>query len=169
MKNILIAYGSKYGATEEIARHIGQLMNKAGLHTDVLKADKKLDPSPYSAVIIGSAVYIGLWRENVTSFVKRQVSVLGNKPVWVFVSGPLGEGDPNELVEGWFFPKRVKPFIDQIQPRSIVAFGGKVDTEQLSGLERWMMKKINSPTGDYRNWEGINQWTQTIIEELMKE
>jgi len=31
------------------------------------------------------------------------------------------------------------------------------------------MKKINSPTGDYRNWEGINQWTQTIIEELMKE
>lgn len=165
-KKILVVYGSKYGATEEIANHIGLLLNKAGLKTDVLKADKTIDSSPYAGVIIGSAVYIGLWRENVTRFVKRQLTALETKPVYVFVSGPLGEGDPNQLVEGWFFPKMIKPYIDRIQPKSVVAFGGKIDSEKLTGLERWMMKKTNSPTGDFRNWEEIDRWVLSIIDEL---
>lgn len=165
-KKILVVYGSKYGATEEIALHIGTYLRKSGVEATVLKAEKGIDLTLYDGVVIGSAIYIGLWRENVTRFVKRNLEELGRRPIWIFVSGPLGEGDPNQLVEGWYFPKAIKPLIEQIKPKTVTAFGGKVDPDALSGLERWMMKKTNSATGDYRNWEDIDRWTQLIVEEL---
>ncbi|MBN2409836.1 MAG: flavodoxin, partial [Candidatus Aminicenantes bacterium] len=56
---VLVAYGTKHGATAEIAERIGRLLRQAGLSVDVHPAARVADITPYKAIILGSAVYIG--------------------------------------------------------------------------------------------------------------
>ena len=58
-RQVLMTYATKHGATAEIAEKVGQVLSEAGLHTDVLPVDRVGDLTPYSAVILGSAVYVG--------------------------------------------------------------------------------------------------------------
>jgi len=36
--------------------------------------------------------------------------------------------------------------------------------EKLSGFEKWVMKKVGAPIGDFRDWEMISAWAKTIIQ-----
>ena len=65
---ILVAYATKYGATEGIAAKIGEILGEEGLDVDLLSADKVDDLKPYEAVVVGSGVYIGRWRKEAAKF-----------------------------------------------------------------------------------------------------
>jgi menaquinone-dependent protoporphyrinogen oxidase len=168
-KKVLVAYGSKYGATAEIAERIGQVLRQAELRADILPADRIGDLSAYQAVVLGSAVYIGRWRKEAVKFMKANEEVLAGKAVWLFSSGPTGEGDPAELLQGWRFPGSLQPSIDRIQPRDIAVFHGAVNLDQLNRLEKWMLKNVKSPVGDFRDWEAITAWAEAIAGEMLEE
>ena len=164
--NVLVAYASKYGATKEIAEKIGQVLKDAGFIIDVLPADKVTDLDPYKAVILGSAVYIGGWRKQAARFLKANEKALAEKMVWLFSSGPTGQGDPVELVKGWRFPKALQHIADRVKPRDIVLFQGAAFPEKLSAISRWMMRKVKAPLGDFRDWNAITVWAATIADKL---
>jgi len=103
-KNILVTYASKYGATQQIAEKIGEVLRQAGLQADVHPVDGVRDLAPYKAVILGSALYIGKWQKEAAAFLKAHEKMLSERPVWLFSSGPTGVGDPVELVEGRRLP-----------------------------------------------------------------
>jgi len=145
---ILVAYATKYGATAEIAEKIGQVLRQAGLPTDVLPVDRVSDLTPYEAVVLGSAVYIGKWRKEAVKFLQTNEKMLAERQVWLFSSGPVGEGDAVELTEGWRFPKAQQPLADRIRPRDIVVFHGVINMNKLNPIEKWMFKKFESPVGD---------------------
>jgi menaquinone-dependent protoporphyrinogen oxidase len=165
-KQVLVAYATKYGATAEIAEKIGQVLSQAGLRTDVLPADRVSDLSPYKAVVLGSAVYVGRWRKEAATFLKANEKVLAERPVWLFSSGPTGEGDPVELTKGWRFPGALQPIADRIQPRDIALFHGAADVKRLNLIERWMIKNVKAPFGDFRDWETITSWATVIADDL---
>jgi menaquinone-dependent protoporphyrinogen oxidase len=167
-KRVLVAYGTKYGATAEIAEKIGEVLRQAGLQADVLPADRVGDLGAYTAVVLGSAVYIGQWRKEAVKFLKDNEAALAEKLVWLFSSGPSGEGDPVELVQGWQFPGKLQPIADRIGPRDVAVFHGAVDVNKLNFLERWMLKNVQSPVGDYRDWEAITAWAMAIADELQE-
>jgi menaquinone-dependent protoporphyrinogen oxidase len=166
MDKVLVAYASKYGATAEIAEKIGQVLCQAGLPTDVLPAERVGDLTPYGAVVLGSAVYIGLWRKQAATFLKANEQALAERPVWLFSSGPTGEGDPVELTQGWRFPKSLQPIADRIGPRDIAVFHGNVDAEKVNFIERGMIRQVKAPFGDFRDWEAIAAWATTIADAL---
>jgi menaquinone-dependent protoporphyrinogen oxidase len=161
---ILIAYGTKYGGTAEIAEKIGQVLREAGLTVDVLPADRAGDLAAYEAVVLGSAVYVGAWRKEAANFLKANADALADKMVWLFSSGPTGEGDPEALLEDWQLPKPLLPIAEQIQPRDIAVFHGVVDGDKLSWIERQMLKMVKAPAGDFRDWDGITAWASEIAE-----
>lgn len=163
---VLVAYASKYGGTAEIARKIGQGLNQAGLRTETVPVEKVKDLTPYEAVVLGSGVYIGKWRKEATKFLKANEKALGNRPVWLFSSGPTGEGDAVELLDGWRLPKALQPIVDRIQPHDIAVFHGVVDVKKLSAIHRWMINKVDSPVGDYRDWDAITDWATMIADSL---
>jgi len=163
---VLVAYATKYGGTAEIAEKIGQVLRGAGLQTDVLPADQVSDLGPYRAVVLGSAVYIGRWRKEAARFLKANEEALAERSVWLFSSGPTGEGDAVELMGGWQFPGALKPIADRIGPRDTVIFHGVVDVDKLSFLEKWMLKNVKSPVGDYRDWQAIASWATGIAAEV---
>lgn len=165
-RKVLVAYGTKYGATAEIAEKIGQVLRQAGLRADVLSADRVADLNAYDSVVLGSAVYIGQWRKEAVRFLKDNEAALTTKPVWLFSSGPTGEGDPVELTQGWKLPGKLEPIADRIRPRDIAVFHGASDPEKLNFIEKWMLKNVKAPVGDFRDWEAIASWAGGIVEEL---
>ena len=140
------------------------MLRETGMAVDVEPADRVGDLSSYRAVVLGSGVYVGRWRKEAAKFLKANEAALAGKPVWLFSSGPTGEGDPVELVQGWQFPSGLQPVADRIQPRDITLFHGSVDVDKLSRLHRWMIGKVDSPVGDYRDWDAITAWAAGIAE-----
>ena len=166
---VLVAYATKYGATAEIAEKIGQTLRGAGLQADVLPARKAGDLDLYDAVVLGSAVYAGQWRKDAVTFLETNEAALAKRPVWLFSSGPTGEGDPVELMNGWRFPEAQQPIADRIGPRDIAFFGGELDMEKLNFGERLLIKGIKAPVGDFRDWDGIHAWTNEVAMVLLRE
>lgn len=163
---ILVTYGTKHGATAEIAEKIGQVIREAGLDVDVASAKDVKNPSRYSAFVIGSAVYIGQWRKEARSFVQKTESLLASCPVWLFSSGPADKGDPVQLLKGWRYPKSLEPVIERIEPRDIAVFHGLISPQKMGGLERWMINRVKSPEGDFRDWDSIAAWARGIADSL---
>jgi len=163
---VLVAYASKHGATAEIAEKIGQALREAGLETEVLPADRVSDLSPYKAVILGSAMYVGRWQKEASKFLEKNEQALAERPVWIFSSGPTGEGDPVELSSGWIFPKGLQAIADRIKPRDIAIFHGSLNMDKLGFLEKQMIKGVKAPVGDFRDWEAITAWATGIADAL---
>jgi menaquinone-dependent protoporphyrinogen oxidase len=163
---VLVAYGSKYGATAEIAEKIGKVLREAGLGADVQPADQVHNLTSYKGIVLGSAVYIGQWQKNAASFLKSNEKELAKRPVWLFSSGPTEEGDPATLMEGWRVPKGLQPIADRIHPRDIAIFHGVNNPEKMKGLDKWMMKNVKAPIGDFRAWDAIISWAANIANEL---
>jgi menaquinone-dependent protoporphyrinogen oxidase len=166
---VLVAYATKYGATAEIAEKIGHVVRQAGLRTDVLSTDRVSDLTPYNAVVLGSAVYAGQWRKETTTFLEANQKKLAERPVWLFSSGPTGEGDPVQLMKGWRFPEAQQSIADRIRPRDIAFFHGVLDMKKLNLAEKLIVKGLRAPVGDFRDWDAITSWAETITDALKKE
>jgi menaquinone-dependent protoporphyrinogen oxidase len=165
-KQVLVAYASKYGGTAEIAQKIGQVLSGEGLQAVVLPAAGIRDLSAYEAVILGSAVYIGRWRKEAVKFLESNEKSLAERAVWLFSSGPTGEGAALELTEGWRFPSALQPIADRIQPRDTTLFKGVVKPERLNPIERWLFKNVRASLGDFRDWEAVTAWAKGIAGEI---
>lgn len=165
---VLVAYGSKYSATAGIAEKIGEILCEEGLQVDVLQAKQVGDLAQYDAFVIGSAVYMGQWRKEVSSLLKKNEEPLSAKPVWLFSSGPVEEGDPVKLAEGWSIPKSLQPIIDRIQPHDTTVFHGAIDINKLNFFEKLIGRMLKITVADYRDWDSIAAWAKTIAGELKK-
>lgn len=163
---VLVAYASKHGSTGEIAQQIGAVLRDAGLSVVVAPVGEATDLTPYSAVVLGSAVYMGRWRSEASGFVTRHADQLAARETWIFSSGPTDDGDPVELTDGWTFPKSLQATIERIEPRDVKLFHGKLDRDELGVFERWIVRAVKAPMGDYRDPATIAAWARDIAAAL---
>ncbi len=163
---VLVAYATKYCATAEIAEKIRQVIFQAGMQTDVLPADRVSHLAPYKAIVLGSAVYVGQWRKEAVAFLEANEKAMAKMPVWFFSSGPTGEGDPVQLMQGWRFPEAQQPIANRIQPRDTAFFHGVLDMKKVNLAERLVIKSLKAPVGDFRDWDAITSWAATIASAL---
>lgn len=163
---ILVAYASKYSATKEIAEKIGQVLNASGLVTDVESVEQVRDIKPYTAFVVGSAVYAGQWLSEAVAFLRAHESLLAQRPTWFFSTGPTGEGDPVELMKCWRFPEGQKALAERIQPRDMMFFHGNIAINKLNFAEKLIVKGVKAPIGDFRDWSAVTAWAISIAEGL---
>lgn len=160
---VLVAYATKHGHTAEIAERIAQVLKEADLQVEVMNVTAVKDIKRYSAVVAGTATYIATWRREFLRFLSNNEKYLATIPVWIFSSGPMGAGDPVELSQGWRYPESEKAYIDAIKPRDITVFQGAIDLAKMGFFEKWVIKKVKAPIGDYRDWELITKWAKSIV------
>ena len=158
---VLISAASRHGSTDQIAQAIADILVSAGFETDVRPPDEVTTTAPYDGVVIGSAVYIGHWLEPAKKLIERESATLAYKPVWLFSSGPTGEQttpieETAELV-------RLRGTAHAIDHR---VFAGRLDRGQLGIAERAMVAMVHAPVGDFRVWEDIRAWSQSIAQTL---
>ena len=80
-QNIFHASVAPLQNSAEIAEKIGEVLRQAGLQTDVLPAARVKDLTPYQAVVLGSAVYIGKWRKEAAKFLQANEKMLAERQV----------------------------------------------------------------------------------------
>lgn len=159
---VLVAYGTKHGATAEIAEAVAGELARRGLRVDCLRAEDAGDVGGYDAVVLGSAVYMKRWRRAARSLMSRQSSMLAERPLWVFSSGPCGE-NPNP---SWAEPRRIVERAERLGAREHVVFGGRLPLEPRNFIERSMVKNTPPEHRDLRNWDEIRGWAGKIADEL---
>ena len=93
---VLVAYASRYGATQGIAERIAATLRQQGIEATVEGAERAGDPAGYDAAVIGSAAYYFHWMKPAAKFVRSNAESLASRPVWLFSSGPLGTKDKDD-------------------------------------------------------------------------
>jgi menaquinone-dependent protoporphyrinogen oxidase len=161
---VLVAYGTKHGATAEIAEAIASTLRAAGLDVDVQRARSVRSLDRYRAVVLGSAVYAGRWRSDAMRLLRRRG--MQGREVWLFSSGPVGEdtGDPEQL-ERWTRPPRVQRIGAELGMHEHVVFGGMV-ADDAGFIRKRMARKIPPELRDRRDWREIEAWSQRIAATL---
>jgi len=165
-RKVLVAYASKYGSTAEIARRIARVLKGDGHKVQLLDTGNVDQIDKFDAVVLGSAVYAGQWRKSAVELILSHESSLSGIPIWLFSSGPTGEGDPQEIMNGWNFPDSLQAAASRIQPRDKAFFHGVLDSDQLSLPEKLIVKGLGAPLGDFRDWEHIEAWAEAIAKFL---
>jgi menaquinone-dependent protoporphyrinogen oxidase len=160
----VLAYGTKHGATREIADAIAKTLRAAGLEVDLQRARRVRSVKPYRAVVLGSAVYAGRWRRDASRLLRR--SGLRERDVWLFSSGPVGESksDPEQF-ERMTKPPRVQRIAADIGAREHVVFGGMV-AEDAGFIRKKMARRIPPELRDLRDWDAIETWANAIAATL---
>jgi menaquinone-dependent protoporphyrinogen oxidase len=156
---ILIGYASKHGATAGIAERIGEALRLADQDAGVLPISEVRDLEDYHTAILGSAVYMGRWMKEATSFVRRHQVELAAMSLWLFSSGPVG---PKPLPEA----ADIAEFRKVLNVAGHATFDGALDAQKLSLSERMMVKTVRAPYGDYRKWDEVDTWAGSIATSL---
>jgi menaquinone-dependent protoporphyrinogen oxidase len=154
MTRTLVAYATKHGSTEEVARSIGDLLRDAGHHVDIRDAAAVTDVDEYDGVILGGSLYMGRWHADARAFLRRHRAALEERRLAVFALGPLTLDD--EQVAG--SRKQLDKALTHlgVDPQLVTVFGGVVDPEQLHFPFNRM------PKTDARDWSEITAWANEV-------
>lgn len=163
MERILVAYGSQYGATAEIADAIGTTLQEHGFEVEVRRASDVASVADYRAVVLGSAVYMKRWRRDAMRLLRRNADELSKRDVWLFNSGPVGDQRLDETDESseWTRPEKTRLLGEQIGVHDNVVFGGMVDDDR-GFIRRKMAKNTSAEGRDLRDWQQISEWSTRI-------
>jgi menaquinone-dependent protoporphyrinogen oxidase len=158
---VLVTVASRHGATTAIGDAICRTLVGRGLDVTALPPEQVGDVTAYDAVVLGSAVYMGRWLDPAKRFVERYGDALGERPVWLFSSGPIGDppkpaGDPPE----------VAAVVERLGARGHEVFNGRLDRSRLGFSERLIVKGVKAPDGDFRDWEVVRTWADGIATAL---
>ena len=167
MERVLVAYGTKHGATTEIAEAIGRTLREKGVEADVLRAGAVRSLDGYGAAVVGSAVYMAHWRGEALRFLRHHRDWLAGHDVWLFSTGPVGEADEAGEAEDehWTKPKKVEELAAEVGARDHVVFGGMVDVDE-GFMRKKMAAGMPEEVRDRRDWDEIAAWASGVAAAL---
>lgn len=158
---VLVTYGTRAGSTMEIARMIALELENRSFTVDICPISRVTDLNDYSHVVIGSAIRMSTPLPEVTEFVEQNRKTLLSTPTAFFAVHLMNY--ENDAASN----KARLAYLDQIRDlvalQSEVFFTGVFDPKKVSVVEGIMGKMIQSPIGDFRDWEAISNWGQSIF------
>jgi menaquinone-dependent protoporphyrinogen oxidase len=179
-KKVLIAYGSRFGCTEEVSQETAKILQKEGVEPHLLnlrKTNPKEWPSlkEFDGVLIGSGIKIMKWTKEPQTFLKMHKEELNKKEkiLGLFVCCASAATDRA-------YAK--KEYLEKIMETTGVtahiydAFGGVLDfseSSEMGFLDKKMLKmaskKMQEETGitiednaknDFRDWDQIQTFAR---------
>lgn len=165
MSTVLVTYASKTGCTQGIAEKIGETLQAAGATVDVLPVGAKANPDSYDAVIVGSGARIGKWLGSARKWVVKNAGALQGKPVAFFTACLTLAQEPEKTDEVRAY---TDPVIEEsgVHPVDIGLFAGWFVPEKFGAVGRAVLSKMDSPQGDFRDWDAIEAWAKGVAGKL---
>jgi menaquinone-dependent protoporphyrinogen oxidase len=172
---VLIAYVTRSGSTEDIAETMGLTMQETGISVDVKPMVDVESIPENAAVILGAALYVGHFPKEFHRFVAEFKSELANAHPWIFVVGPT-EQDPKHFASAEEQARKELAKYPWLRAADVRVFGGKFDPNHLNlpfpmnlvmKLPGNPMRKL--PVSDIRDWAWIRRWAGAIADHLKRE
>lgn len=165
--NVLVAYASTHGSTQEVAEAVAATLREHGLAVDLQPARNVCTLEGYSAVVLGAPLYMFHLHKDALRFLSQhQKALTGGLPVAIFAGGPFASGDEKEWQE-------VRKQLDQelakfpwLRPVAVEVIGGKFDPARLHFPWNLIPALRQMPPSDLRDWEAIHRWASILAAQL---
>ena len=162
---ILVAYASRTGTTAGVAEVIGQVLAADGTAVDVRPVAEVSNLSPYSAIVVGSAIQGAEWLPEAMQFIRDHQRELAARPFAAFLvcmTLAMPNRDYHEEVAKWLQPVR-----DLVEPVSMGLFAGALDISKAPTFRARLNFRISVrlgvwSEGDHRNWDEIRAWGEEL-------
>lgn len=162
---ILVAYATRYGSTEEIAKEIAATLKKAGYDAEYKNISDISSVKEYGAVIAGSAIHMGKWLPEARDFIQINKDYLNKVPLFLFSCGiTLSNPDEHITRKALFATDEIKQYVT---PKKIGLFAGKLEKDLISDSDRELIILAKPQCGDFRNFRKIINWTKEIESEYL--
>jgi menaquinone-dependent protoporphyrinogen oxidase len=163
--NVLVAYSTRYGSTQEIAQAIANTLRECGFLVDLEPIKKVKTLEEYTAVVIGAPLYIMHLNKEVHNFLSQHQEVLMKRKAAVFALGALSNKEEE--------CKEVRVQLDKelakhpwFMPVAVETFGGKFDAAKLHFLDKII---VNMPANPLHKVKTIDVRDWTVIQALAKD
>jgi menaquinone-dependent protoporphyrinogen oxidase len=166
--DVLVAYATTCGSTQEVAESIADTLKGKGLAVDTLPIKKIKSLEGYRLVVLGAPLYMFRWHADAHHFLKKFREVLNDRlPLAIFASGPTEKGDAEEY-------KVVREQLDKelakypwLKPFSIEIMGGRLDPALLKFPYNLIPALKQMPPRDFRDWKAINAWANGLRNQII--
>jgi menaquinone-dependent protoporphyrinogen oxidase len=162
-RTLVVAAASRHGGTCEIADRLAStLQADLPLGWRVVRPElsdlRVFDDA--DAAVLGSAIYYGHWMRaaaHALAYVK-DVPLLG---LWLFSTGPVSDLDSEnaQIISA-------DSMVATGQAVEHKVFGGRLDTSELTWVERAVVKAVHAVPGDHRDWDQVDDWAHHIAQQL---
>lgn len=151
---ILVAYATRYGSTEQTARVVASVLAAEGLSVDVRTVEQVQSLEPYSAVVVTAAIYIGRLHKKARRFLKARRAELERVPVALIVAGPVTRNEKDWTTARTQLDRELAR-MPWLRPVAQKIVGGKWDPAKLGFIFRWTLRNVKG--GDARDWPAIRK------------
>ncbi len=166
---LLVAYGTRYGSTREVAETVAATLTEQGIDTEVKQAREVRSLDGYDAVVLGTPLYMGALHKDVRALLERNKAAFEQTPFALFALGPIKaddglDGSRAQLIEA--LAKLPVP-----TPASTAVFVGAYDPARLGFKDKMIAALPASPlraeaAHDDRDWDAIRDWTRDVSGQL---
>ena len=87
--SVLVAYATRYGATQEVAETVATALRESGLEVDLQPLRQVHTIDQYQAIVIGAPLYMFHWHKDALNFLTKYRTTLIARPVAIFALGPF--------------------------------------------------------------------------------
>lgn len=161
-KNILVAYTTMSGSTQEIAEFVANELTHLGQHVELCPCSEIKDLKAFSGVVLGAPIYMFHLHKDAQRFLQRHQKSLADLPIAVFAGGPYGPYVAQDALE-------VRKNLDNelakfgwLKPVSVQLVGGRFDPARLRFPYNLIPALKQAPASDARNWEEIRAWVSNL-------
>jgi menaquinone-dependent protoporphyrinogen IX oxidase len=184
MSNVLIVYGTRYGAAASTSEEIAETLRQRGFEVRVVNSreEKVKDIARYDLVVVGSGIQMNRWTHEPEDFLRDFQRELNRKMLAVFVccgsaSKPLNEGKPPmvEKARKKYLEEKVSKY--NLHPAIMGLFGGVYNYNKVPWYAKKAMnaerpkieatyKETQPGVYDTRDVKGIQVWAEELAKLL---
>ncbi|WP_136089870.1 flavodoxin domain-containing protein [Auritidibacter ignavus] len=147
----IVTCDSRHHSTREIADYIVEVLRttngSAAVFAELDEVGKNIDN--IDALVVLAPIYQGKFSEAASRVILANQAELARKSLFVAAVGIAEQ-----------LPQDVSDVLTSYRPRELGYFRGKIDPSVLSGAEKRHVDE--SEYGDFRDWDAIKGWAQTI-------
>ena len=171
MTQILVAYGTRYGSTREVAETVAATLGDQGIDTDVKQARDVRSLDGYDAVVLGTPLYLGALHKDARALLEKNRVALELTPFAIFALGPIKADDGIDGSRAQLIDALAKLRVPT--PASTAVFVGAYDPARLGFKDKMITAPPASPlhgepAHDDRDWEAIRAWAYETGHRLTK-
>ena len=165
MSEILIAYSTTDGHTQEIANRLRRVIEQQGHRVTIISigGESDNDLNQYDKIIVGASIRYGKHSNQVYRFIEKNQNVLDGKPNAFFSVNVVARKPEKNTPETNPY---LQKFLKQIRwnPKQLAVFAGKVDYPRYRFWDRQMIRLIMSMTKgptdpkaviEFTDWEQV--------------
>jgi len=163
--SVLVAFATRYGSTQEVAEAVAATLRERRLEVDLRPAREVRSLEGYSAVVLGTALYMFRLHKDARRFLTRHREALSKRPVAIFAMGPFNNDERDWQGVRAQLDKELAMF-PWFAPVAHEVFGGKFDPAKLRFPYNLVPYLKRLPASDIRDWTAIRAWASSIAGKL---